>query len=201
MRDDPDRTHGDDPKSAAPSADDTELIAYLDGELDAASSVRVEARLARDPAARAAAEAYKKSYDLLDYLPKPEPRPDFTARTITRLQPITVASPVASGLPAAAAFDKLARQSAKGAMHFRKRFTTRQKNRQPLSVAAGPPRDPHAFTIVTWRRSTSTAFAWRFNALQRHPVHRRDGRPWCFYCFWMPTSSPAAPSSSRARLL
>lgn len=87
MTDDPDRTHDESPAPVRrdPSADDTELIAYLDGELDDAAAARVQARLSRDPAAREAAEAYKKSFDLLDYLPVPEPRPDFTSRTVTRL--------------------------------------------------------------------------------------------------------------------
>jgi hypothetical protein len=91
MPDDADRTQSNLPTPVEPTADDTELVAYLDGELDDAAAVRVEARLARDPAARAAAEAYKKSFDLLDYLPTAEPKPDFTTRTITRLQPVLVA--------------------------------------------------------------------------------------------------------------
>ena len=76
MPDDDDRTLTDLSHSSDSPADDTDLIAYLDGELDADAAVRVEARLARDPAARTAAEAYKKSYDLLDYLPTAEPKPD-----------------------------------------------------------------------------------------------------------------------------
>ena len=101
MSDDDDRTLTDLPNPAESPADDTELIAYLDGELDADAAVRVEARLSRDPAARAAAEAYKKSYDLLDYLPTAEPRPDFTSRTITRLHPIVSGS---QPLPAGSGF-------------------------------------------------------------------------------------------------
>lgn len=79
---------------------DTELIAYLDGELDGDEAAQVEARLAGDPAARTAAEAYRKSFDMLDYLPKPEPSPDFTARTVTRLQP-AIPFPVSGSQPVA----------------------------------------------------------------------------------------------------
>ncbi len=68
-------------------AEDAELIAYLDGELDPTAAAAVEAELARNPQLRERAEAYKKSFDLLDYLPKPEADPSFTTRTLTRLQP------------------------------------------------------------------------------------------------------------------
>jgi len=98
MTDDPDRTQDELPAPVRPHppADDTELIAYLDGELDGPAAARVQARLSRDPAAREAAEAYKKSFDLLDYLPAPEPRPDFTSRTVTRLRALREANPTPS---------------------------------------------------------------------------------------------------------
>jgi len=74
--------------------DDPELIAYLDGELDADDSRTVETELALDEAVRTKAEEYKKTYDLLDYLPKPEPSSTFTTRTLTRLQPVLSTSSV-----------------------------------------------------------------------------------------------------------
>jgi len=76
----------DDRDEDAPG-DDTELTAYLDGELEEHSAREVEARLARDPEARRRADDLKKSYDLLDYLPKREPSADFATRTITKLLP------------------------------------------------------------------------------------------------------------------
>lgn len=79
------------PADPAPEPDN-DLIAYLDGELDDAAAEKVEAELARDPAARARADEYKKSFDLLDYLPRPEPSPTFATRTLTRLQPVVGAS-------------------------------------------------------------------------------------------------------------
>lgn len=80
----------------APPADDPDddLIAYLDGELDDATTEQVESELAHDPAARTRADEYKKTFDLLDYLPTPEPSATFASRTLTRLQP-AVASPAA----------------------------------------------------------------------------------------------------------
>ncbi len=68
--------------------DDAELIAYLDGELAAPDAQAVEAKLALDPVARSKATALKKTFDLLDFLPKPEPSVDFTTRTLTKLQPV-----------------------------------------------------------------------------------------------------------------
>lgn len=62
-----------------------ELISYLDGEADPKTARHVEAKLNRDPRVRAEADALRKTYDLLDYLPRPEPSPNFTARTLTRV--------------------------------------------------------------------------------------------------------------------
>jgi hypothetical protein len=74
------------PDDSDPPPDDPDLVAYLDGELDADEARLVESKLALDPAARAKAEALKKTYDLLDYLPRPEPSADFTRRTLTRIE-------------------------------------------------------------------------------------------------------------------
>ena len=69
----------------APLAD-AELVAYLDGELDEAAARAVEARLAADPLARQKADAFRRSFALLDTLPRPAPPADFTAKTVTRLK-------------------------------------------------------------------------------------------------------------------
>jgi hypothetical protein len=66
---------------------DADLVAYLDGELDEAAARAVEARLAADPAARRKADAFRRSFALLDALPRPDPPADFTTRTVTRLLP------------------------------------------------------------------------------------------------------------------
>ena len=80
------------PPTPHPPPDDDDLTAYLDGELDPTAAEQVEAELARDPAARAKASELKKSFALLDYLPTPEPSPNFTNRTVTALQPALAAS-------------------------------------------------------------------------------------------------------------
>jgi hypothetical protein len=65
--------------------DRADLVAYLDGELTEAESKELEARLNLDPQARAEAVALRKTWELLDYLPRPEPSANFTHRTMERI--------------------------------------------------------------------------------------------------------------------
>ena len=65
-----------------------DLVAFLDGELTGEAARSLETRLSLDPAARAEAEALKRTWDLLDYLPRPEPSPTFTNRTLEKLAPV-----------------------------------------------------------------------------------------------------------------
>lgn len=67
------------------------LVAYLDGELDAKTSRDLETKLNLDAEARAEAEAMKQAWGLLDYLPRAQPSPSFTHRTLERLALQTVA--------------------------------------------------------------------------------------------------------------
>src|SRR5262249_35815779 len=57
----------------------------LDGELSEEAARAVESQLSLNPAARAEAEALRKTWDLLEYLPRPEPSADFTQRTLERV--------------------------------------------------------------------------------------------------------------------
>ena len=91
--------------STPSSFDDKEradLVAYLDGELDGDAARRIEQKLALDDAARAEATALKKTWDLLDFLPRTEPSPSFTHRTMECLTPIRTGcatiAPAAAGL-------------------------------------------------------------------------------------------------------
>jgi len=65
--------------------DRADLVAYLDGELDEGASQALEARLNLDPQMRGEADALKRTWEMLDYLPRPEPSPSFTNRTLERL--------------------------------------------------------------------------------------------------------------------
>src|SRR5437773_2053066 len=62
------------------------LVAYLDGELDDAAERQVVAELGVRPELRQEAESLKRTWDLLDFLPKPAPPPQFTERTMHKLQ-------------------------------------------------------------------------------------------------------------------
>lgn len=65
-----------------------DLVAYLDGELSGEEARAIEAKISLDPRVRAEAESLKKTWDLLDFLPKTEPSPSFTERTLSRVDPL-----------------------------------------------------------------------------------------------------------------
>jgi anti-sigma factor RsiW len=75
--------------------DRAELVAYLDGELGDEASQRLEARLSRDRQLRAEAEALKRTWEMLDFLPRAEPSASFTHKTLERLAIHSTASPAA----------------------------------------------------------------------------------------------------------
>jgi anti-sigma factor RsiW len=64
------------------ASDDDELVAYLDGELDAGGAARVERRLADDPEFRAKLARLQQAWDLLDSLQRSEADDDFTRSTV-----------------------------------------------------------------------------------------------------------------------
>jgi anti-sigma factor RsiW len=65
-----------------------DLVAYLDGELTGEAARAVEAKLSLNPAARTEAETLRRTWELLDYLPRPQPSASFTHRTLQRLTPM-----------------------------------------------------------------------------------------------------------------
>jgi len=65
--------------------DREDLVAYLDGELDAEAARALEAKLNLDAEARAEAEALRRTWEVLDYLPRPEPTAAFSSRTVQRV--------------------------------------------------------------------------------------------------------------------
>src|SRR5579883_2175734 len=83
-----------------------DLIAYLDGELKGDAARRVETRIAREPAVREEADALRRAWDMLDYLPQPEPSPQFTHRTLGKLTPVS--APVAPAVRPRRRFARLA---------------------------------------------------------------------------------------------
>src|SRR5689334_13497098 len=65
--------------------DRADLVAYLDGELPRPARHALEAKLSLDPRARAEADALRRTWELLDYLPRPQPSSGFTNRTLERI--------------------------------------------------------------------------------------------------------------------
>ena len=62
-----------------------DLVAYLDGELDATSAQRVERILAKDGRARREVEMYARTWELLDELDGVRASEQFTQRTLSSL--------------------------------------------------------------------------------------------------------------------
>jgi anti-sigma factor RsiW len=67
---------------AEASSIDEELVAYLDGELDAAEAARVERRLAEDASYRARLAQLQKAWDLLDTLQRSEADDELVHSTV-----------------------------------------------------------------------------------------------------------------------
>jgi anti-sigma factor RsiW len=61
------------------------LSAYLDGELDEATSHQLEARLCAEAELRHEYEVLKQTWSLLDYLPQAAVSTNFTSRTLERM--------------------------------------------------------------------------------------------------------------------
>jgi anti-sigma factor RsiW len=61
---------------------DQELIAYLDGELDADATSRLEERLSSDAEFRRRLGQHQRAWDLLDELPRPAVDEQFTQTTV-----------------------------------------------------------------------------------------------------------------------
>lgn len=77
----------------------SELIAYLDGELDRESARRMEARIANDADVAREAKALRESWGLLDYLEAPSINPELSQRTIEiATRPMQVQSTASAAL-------------------------------------------------------------------------------------------------------
>lgn len=73
---------GHDDNSVKSSPDHEQLVAYLDGEVDAAAAQAVEERLARDAGFRQTLNDLQRSWDLLGDLPQPTTDESFTKTTV-----------------------------------------------------------------------------------------------------------------------
>jgi len=82
-----------------------ELTAYLDGEMSEQEAKQFEQKLQREPDLRAEAESMKRAWELLDFLPQPEPSPTFTSKTLDKITVLRPSPSVAATLPAASRFE------------------------------------------------------------------------------------------------
>ncbi len=74
-----------DTQKALSDEDRENLVAYLDGELDARTAESMEARLSTDAHARTEAETLRKTWELLDFLARPQASATFSSRTLERV--------------------------------------------------------------------------------------------------------------------
>jgi anti-sigma factor RsiW len=65
-----------------------EIVAYLDGEMSEGEARAMESKINSNPAVRAEADALKRTWELLDYLPSKPPSPSFTQRTVSQVMGI-----------------------------------------------------------------------------------------------------------------
>jgi hypothetical protein len=62
-----------------------DLVAYLDGELAEPESQAISTKLAHSATARREVDALERTWELLDFLPRPKASEDFTARTLSEV--------------------------------------------------------------------------------------------------------------------
>lgn len=67
------------------SAERSNLIAFLDGELSGDDSRAVALTLAQSPIARRESDAFRQTWNLLDLLPAPKASPELKSRTLSRV--------------------------------------------------------------------------------------------------------------------
>jgi anti-sigma factor RsiW len=66
-------------------AERVNLVAYLDGELTDGEAQVIATKLTKSPTARREVEALERTWEMLDYLPRPKASEDLTARTMTQI--------------------------------------------------------------------------------------------------------------------
>ncbi|MFI5460380.1 MAG: anti-sigma factor family protein [Isosphaerales bacterium] len=67
-----------------------DLVAYIDGELPETHSRSIETKLTHSATARREVEMLEKTWELLDYLPRPRVTEQFSEKTISHIQRLEV---------------------------------------------------------------------------------------------------------------
>jgi anti-sigma factor RsiW len=63
-----------------------DLVAYLDGELPEAHTRHISTKLTHSATARREVEILQKTWELLDFLPRPQVVPEFSERTVSHIR-------------------------------------------------------------------------------------------------------------------
>ncbi|WP_020471347.1 anti-sigma factor [Zavarzinella formosa] len=71
-----------------------ELVAYLDGELDTPDAEAMATKISLNPVLRAEADSLKRTWDVLDMLPRPKPSASFASKTISQVLPVPAIAPL-----------------------------------------------------------------------------------------------------------
>jgi anti-sigma factor RsiW len=66
------------------------LVAYLDGELNEAETRVIATKLTQSATARREVEVLEKTWELLNYLPRPQASERLTERTLTEIQQLSL---------------------------------------------------------------------------------------------------------------
>jgi len=77
-----------------------ELVAYLDGELASQEADALATRLGLDPKLRAQADSLRRTWDILDILPQPQPSSTFATRTVSQLLVVPAGRSSIQAIPA-----------------------------------------------------------------------------------------------------
>ena len=74
------------------------LVAYLDGELNEVEARAISTKLTQSVSARREAEALRKTWELLEYLPRPTATPQLAQQTLTEIARLGQGNPRLAGL-------------------------------------------------------------------------------------------------------
>jgi anti-sigma factor RsiW len=73
-------------------AERSNLVAYLDGELNDAEARAIATKLTKSATARREVESLEKTWEMLDLLPRPRASEEFTTRTLTEITQLASAN-------------------------------------------------------------------------------------------------------------
>lgn len=140
-------------------AERSNLVAYLDGELNDAESRAIATKLTKSATARREVKALEKTWEMLDLLPRPLASEDFTTRTLTEVKQLSTAD---------------------DQFHSAVVRTTRRALRSAVWVAAALGALAIGFVITRWVWPNPTARLVQDLSIAEHLDEYRDAGDWDF---------------------